>query len=182
MELDRRTALDVLGAVAVALAYGNGDRLIVDRGDHAVHTITTASSGLNAKTAHDRSDLPRGPKRIACQTSSCYTQRAFIRRRDKTRRADPQRGPRLPRFIDSTQHHERLLRKEPAMLLGHVVANPATRIDVHPLAHPRTFLCGEFTGMERRFHGTPTRRRRGNTSGCKSGHDFLGIEDRKSVV
>jgi hypothetical protein len=35
------------------------------------------------------------------------------------------------------------------MLLGHVVANPATRVDVHPLAHARTFLRGEFAGMER---------------------------------
>ena len=161
--------------LAQLLAHRNGERLVINIRDNAI-TAPHSRSQAPSETAHDRSDLPRTGKRIACQTSSGYPQCAFIRRRDKTRCADPQRGPRLPRFIDSAEHHERLFRKEPAMLLRHVVANPATRVDVHPLAHARTFLRGEFTGMKGRFHSTPARRRRRNRSGGKRGHDGLGIE------
>ena len=173
----RRAALNIFGAVAEALTDAERERVLIDRTDHAVDTIAPTRSRLNTKPADQRTDLPRRRQRIARQRTRGDAHSPFIRSRNETRFADPQRGPWLTARIESAQHHERLFREKRAMLLGHIVADSAACVDVHAFPHADPLLRCEFTHVKRRLRGAPARRGNANwgrrRSGGGSRHDDL---------
>ena len=123
--IGRPARLDVLGAVAKALAHLHAEAPCAYRQQRTVQAVTAARVGLQAQQPDRRTGHQRRVQRVGQGRQGCDIQLPLVRRAHKTRPAGERAGPGLAVRIQCAQHDERQLAEEHAVLRRHAVADDA---------------------------------------------------------
>src|SRR5262249_23546351 len=148
-----RSRLDVLRAVAEALADADGEAQLIGRNDDPIHPVAAARLELDAEQADRRARHDVGGERIAMAGPGIDPERPRVWRGDEAWMSHQDRGPRLALRIEAADDEERQLAEQLTMLIGHEVANDFAPDLLQPRAHACAFLQGALAGMKGRVRG-----------------------------
>ena len=149
--------MDVLRAVAEALADRDRQAVAIDARDRPVGAVAAPGGELDAQQAQRCAGDEAAGRWIARVEHGGDAQRPRVRGGDEAGRAGPQRRDR-PALVVCCGDHERQRREEPAVLLGHRIADRAAG---------RAAACSalrlDLAGVERAGGGDRDRRRAGRS-------------------